>query len=128
MKPLRVLVACEFSGIVRDAFLEKGHDARSCDLPPTERNSNRHIRGDVRHILNDGWDFRIVAHPPCTGLCNSGVRWLHQPPPGKTIDQMWRELREGAELFSDLWNAPIPHICVENPVMHTRQDADPHGD
>lgn len=118
MTVLRVLVACEFSGIVRDAFLEKGHDAWSCDLLPAERNSNRHIRGDVRNILNDGWDFLIVAHPPCTRLCNSGVRWLHKPPPGKTLDLMWQELREGAELFSDLWNAPIPYICVENPVMH----------
>jgi hypothetical protein len=116
---LRVLVACEFSGTVRDAFLEKGHDAWSCDLLPAEHNSNRHIQGDVRDILNDGWDFLIVAHPPCTRLCNSGVRWLHVPPPGKTLNQMWHELREGPELFSDLWNAPIPRICVENPVMHS---------
>ena len=77
---LRVLVACEFSGIVRDAFLEKGHDAWSCDLLPAEHNSNRHIQGDVRDILDDGWDFLIVAHPPCTRLCNSGVRWLHKRP------------------------------------------------
>src|SRR5450755_4061263 len=65
MKTLRVLVACEVSGIVRDAFLEKGHDAWSCDLLPAEHNSNRHIQGDVRDLLNDGWDFLIVAHPPC---------------------------------------------------------------
>src|ERR1035438_6197121 len=90
---LRVLVACEFSGIVRDAFLAKGHDAWSCDLLPAEHNSNRHIQGDVRDILKDGWDFLIVAHPPCIRLCNSGVRWLHKSPPGKTIDQMWNELR-----------------------------------
>ena len=119
MRVLKVLVACEFSGIVRDAFLEKGHDAWSCDLLPAEHNSNRHIQGDVREILNDGWDFLIVAHPPCTRLCNSGVRWLHKPPAGKTIEQMWKDLRDGAELFSELWNAPIPHICVENPVMHS---------
>jgi hypothetical protein len=112
---LRVLVACEFSGIVRDAFLEKGHDAWSCDLLPAEHNSNRHIQGDVRDILNDGWDFLIVAHPPCTRLCNSGVRWLHKAPEGKTVDQMWSDLRDGAELFSDLWNAPIPYLCVEIP-------------
>ena len=78
--PLRVLVACEFSAIVRDAFLEKGHDAWSCDPLPAEHNSNRHIQCDVRDILNDGWDFLIVAHPPCTRLCNSGVRWLHKAP------------------------------------------------
>jgi hypothetical protein len=116
---LRVLVACEYSGIVRDAFLEIGHDAWSCDLLPAEHNSNRHIQCDVRDTLNDGWDFLIVAHPPCTRLCNSGVRWLHKPPAGKTLELMWSELREGAELFSDMWNAPIPYICVENPVMHS---------
>jgi hypothetical protein len=87
---LRVLVACEFSGIVRDAFLQKGHDAWSCDLLPAEHNSNRHIQGDVRQILGDGWDFLIVAHPPCTRLCNSGVRWLHKAPPGKTVEQCGR--------------------------------------
>ena len=75
---LRVLVACEFSGTVRDAFLRRGHDAWSCDLLPDERGSNRHIRGDARELLQpDLWDLLIVAHPPCTRLCNSGVRWLH---------------------------------------------------
>src|SRR5262245_65168984 len=92
MIPKRVLVACEYSGIVRNAFLEAGHDAWSCDLLPSEDGSNRHIRGDARDILNDGWDLRMVAHPPCTRLCNSGVRWLSIPPPGKTIDEMQLEL------------------------------------
>ena len=80
----KVLVACEFSGTVRDAFLARGFDAWSCDLLPDERGSNRHIRGDVRDHLDDGWDLLIVAHPPCTRLCNSGVRWLSVPPPGRT--------------------------------------------
>jgi hypothetical protein len=115
---LRVLVACEFSGTVREAFLARGHDAWSCDLLPDERGSNRHITGDVRDILNDGWDLLMVAHPPCTRLCNSGVRWLTVPPKGKTIEQIMYELDEGASLFSHLWNAPIPRICVENPIMH----------
>lgn len=114
----RVLVACEFSGTVRDAFLRRGFDAWSCDLLPDERGSNRHIRDDVRQVLGWGWDLLIVAHPPCTRLCNSGVRWLHVPPPGRTLDSMWRELDEGAALFSDLWNAPVERIAVENPVMH----------
>lgn len=118
MESLRVLVACEFSGIVRRAFANRGHDAWSCDLLPAEDRSNKHIQGDVREILNDGWDLLIVAHPPCTRLCNSGVRWLTVPPAGRTLDDMWRELDEGAALFSDLWNAPIEHIAVENPVMH----------
>ncbi len=115
---MKVLIACEFSGVVRDAFLECGHDAWSCDLLPSETGSNRHIRGDVRDHLHEGWDLLMVAHPPCTRLCNSGVRWLSTPPPGKTSEQMWRELDEGCALFSALWNAPIPRIAIENPVMH----------
>lgn len=118
MQTLRVLVACEFSGVVRRAFAARGHDAWSCDLLPAEDRSNKHITGDVRDILRDGWDMLIVAHPPCTRLCNSGVRWLTAPPAGKTLDQMWRELYEGAALFSDCWNAPVERIAVENPVMH----------
>ena len=118
MTPLRVLVACEYSGVVRRAFLARGCDAWSCDLLPSEDGSNRHIRGDARDLLHDGWDLLMVAHPPCTRLCNSGVRWLHTPPPGKTAGQMELELREGAALFSAFWNAPIPRVAVENPVMH----------
>jgi hypothetical protein len=118
MTPLRVLVACEYSGVVRRAFLARGCDAWSCDLLPSEDGSNRHIRGDARDLLHDGWDLLMVAHPPCTRLCNSGVRWLHTPPPGKTAGQMERELREGAALFSAFWNAPVPRVAVENPVMH----------
>ena len=119
----RVLVACEFSGTVRDAFLARGFDAWSCDLLPDERGSNRHIRGDVRDHLGDGWDLLIVAHPPCTRLCNSGVRWLSVPPPGRTRADLWRELDEGAALFSTLWNAAIPHVTIENPVMHRHAKA-----
>lgn len=115
---MRVLIACEFSGIVRRAFRDRGHDAWSCDLLPAEDGSNQHIVGDVRNHLNDGWDMLMVAHPPCTRLCNSGVRWLSAPPPGKTREQMWAELDEGAALFSACWNAPIERIAIENPVMH----------
>lgn len=118
----RILIACEFSGTVRNAFLSRGHDAWSCDLLPAEDGSNRHITGDVRDILSDGWDM-LVAHPPCTRLCNSGVRWLHKPPAGKTRAQMWAELDEGAALFSTLWNADIPHTAIENPVMHRHAKA-----
>jgi len=120
---MRVLVACEFSGIVRRAFAARGHDAWSCDLLPADDRSNRHIVGDARAILNDGWDLLMVAHPPCTRLCNSGVRWLAVPPPGKTVDQMQHDLQEGAALFSAFWNAPVERICVENPVMHRHAKA-----
>jgi hypothetical protein len=115
---MKVLVACEFSGVVRRAFAARGHDAWSCDLLPAEDGSNRHIQGDARAILHDGWDLLMVAHPPCTRLCNSGVRWLTKPPAGKSRSDMWRELEEGADLFSAFWNAPIERICIENPVMH----------
>ena len=120
---MRVLIACEFSGIVRRAFSARGHDAWSCDLLPAEDGSNRHITGDARDILNDGWDLLMVAHPPCTRLCNSGVRWLFVPPPGRTAENMQDELRSGAALFSDFWNAPIERIAIENPVMHKHAKA-----
>lgn len=115
----KVLIGCEQSGVVRDAFVRHGHDAWSCDILAEETPSNRHIQDDVRNVLaQEKWDLLIIAHPPCTRLCNSGVRWLHKAPPGKTLDEMWRELDEGAELFSDMWNADCPRIAVENPVMH----------
>jgi hypothetical protein len=123
VNPLRVLVACEFSGTVRRAFAALGHDAWSCDLLPADDRSNRHIVGDARELLNDGWDLLMVAHPPCTRLCNSGVRWLSVPPPGRSLDELWAELDEGAALFSAFWNAPIERIAIENPVMHRHAKA-----
>lgn len=119
---MRVLVACEYSGTVRNAFLARGHDAWSCDLLPAEDQSNRHIQGDARNILGENWDL-LIAHPPCTRLCNSGVRWLSVPPPGKTQAEMQEELLAGADLFSAFWNAPIARIAVENPVMHKHAKA-----
>lgn len=118
VKPLRVLIGCECSGIVRRAFAALGHDVWSVDLKPAADGSNRHIRGDIRDYLNEGWDLLAVLHPPCTRLANSGVRWLSVPPPGRTLESMWDELQEGANLFSACWNAPIPRKAVENPVMH----------
>lgn len=115
---MRVLIACELSGTVRRAFAMRGHDAWSVDLLPAEDRSNKHIVGDARDVLGDGWDLLMVAHPPCTRLCLSGLRWLHEPPPGRTQAEMWAELDEGAALFSDFWNAPIDRVCVENPKMH----------
>lgn len=115
---MRVLVGCETSGVVRRAFAAYGHDVWSVDLLPAEDRSNRHIIGDVRDHLDEGWDLLAVMHPPCTRLCNSGVRWLHRPPPGRSREDMWAELEAGAALFSACWNAPIPRVCVENPVMH----------
>lgn len=105
----RVLVACEFSGIVRDAFLSQGYDAVSCDLLPSER-AGPHIEGDVSKYLKDAWDL-IVAFPPCTRLCLSGVRWLHER-------DLWQEMRESVRFFKSFLDAPCSQVAVENPVMH----------
>jgi hypothetical protein len=124
---MRVLVACEYSGIVRDAFIAKGHEAMSCDILPTDRPNwtydpltdirthhperGQHYKGDVLDIIYDGWDL-MIAHPPCTYLTNSGVRWLHTQP-GR-----WDQLRLAGEFFNRLLDAPIPRICIENPIPH----------
>ncbi len=106
----KVLVACEYSGRVREAFRARGFDAWSCDLLPSEDNSPYHIQGDVLEVLKQDWTL-MVAHPPCTRLCNSGVRWLAER-------NLWSEMEEGVQFFLTLLNAPIPHIGIENPVMH----------
>lgn len=104
-KEMRALVACEFSGIVREAFKAKGHDAWSCDLLPTEI-PGQHIQGDVLSILNDGWDL-MIAHPPCTHLAVSGARWFKD----KKAEQ-----EEALSFVEALLCAPIEHIALENPV------------
>lgn len=106
---MKILVACEYSGRVRDAFLARGHDAISCDILPTDV-PGPHYQGDVMDILDNGWDL-MIAHPPCTRLANSGVRWLHER-------DLWDEMREAAEFYLKLRNAPIPKKCIENPIMH----------
>lgn len=106
---MRVLVACEFSGIVRDAFLARGHDAVSCDLLPTE-SPGPHIQGDVFGVLGDGWDL-MVAHPPCTYVANLANRWLYSQP------TRWQDMIVGAVMIRDLLAAPIPRVALENPVM-----------
>ena len=120
----RVLIGCETSGIVREAFLARGHDAWSCDLLPADTPTNRHIVGDIRAVMMGDWDLMAVMHPPCTRLTNSGVRWLSVPPPGRELADMWAELDDGAALFSAVWNVPhIPCVAVENPVMHRHAKA-----
>lgn len=104
---MKVLVACEFSGIVRDAFLAKGYDAVSCDLLPTEK-MGPHYQGDVRDILGNGWDL-MIAHPPCTHLAASGARWF------KEKREDGRQQR-GIDFFLALANAPVPRRAIENPI------------
>ncbi|TPW33224.1 hypothetical protein FJU08_01270 [Martelella alba] len=123
----RVLIGCEYSGIMRRAFAARGFDAWSCDLLPAEDGSNRHIRDDVRNHLGSGWNLLIVAHPPCTRLCRSGRRWLSGPgdmtppkklPKGRTWESMITEFENGVDLFLACWNAPVAHVAIENPEMH----------
>jgi hypothetical protein len=102
---MRVLVACEFSGTVRDAFIRAGHDAMSCDFLPTD-SPGPHYEGDVLDIIGDDWDL-MIAHPPCTHLAVSGARWFH-------LKQ--KEQQESLKFVSRLLEAPIPRIALENPV------------
>jgi hypothetical protein len=175
---MRVLVACEFSGTVRDAFAARGHFARSVDLLPTEALSQpvmfrgdfgclehsafvadceaceydepwchrhdayayecpclgptedeaeyadscedgaRHLAGDLFSVEDiEGYDL-LIAHPPCTRLTNSGVRWLHVPPPGRTLQAMWDDLALGAAFYCAVRDLPVKRKAIENPVMH----------
>jgi len=104
---LKILVSCEFSGTVRDAFIAKGHDAMSCDLLPTE-SEGPHYQGDVRDILDGGWDL-MIAHPPCDHLAVSGAAWFKQK-------QEDGRQQQGIDFFMLMVNAPIPKKCIENPV------------
>ena len=109
---MKVLIACEYSGIVRDAFAAKGHDAWSCDILPTESLGN-HFQGDVLEYLDKGWDL-MIAHPPCTYLSNAGARFLY--PKGKLNEDRYKLGLKAKEFFIALYNAPINKICVENPI------------
>jgi len=112
---MRVLVACEFSGRVRDAFLSRGHDAWSCDLEPTET-PGPHLQVDVLGVLAQGWDL-MIAHPPCTYLTNAGVRFFQPHAKGKCVGQArFLALEHAAAFFNALQSAPIPKICIENPI------------
>lgn len=102
---MRILIACEFSGIVRDAFIRRGHDAVSCDLLPTE-SPGPHIHGDVLEVLNDGWDM-MIAHPPCTHLAVSGARWFKDKQKEQSV---------ALDFVRKLLDAPIVRIALENPI------------
>ena len=109
---MRVLIACEYSGRVRDAFAKLGHDAWSCDIIPTETEGN-HYEGSVLDILNDGWDL-MIAHPPCTYLSNAGARFLY--PKGILNQERLAKGLLAKEFFMQLYNANIPKIAIENPI------------
>lgn len=107
---MKVLVACEHTGTVREAFAKRGHDAWSCDLLDTEI-PGQHIKGDVLDVLDGDWDL-MIAHPSCTYLTNSGVRWLHSD------EGRWELMREAAQFFRRFLDAKAPRKAVENPIMH----------
>ena len=115
---MKVLVACEYSGIVRDAFIRKGHDAMSCDILPTD-NDGPHYHGEVEDLLDEPFDL-VIAHPPCTYLSNSGVRWLNTEP-GR-----WDKMRAGAKFFRLMTRFNAPKIAIENPIQHRYAIAE-HG-
>ena len=115
---MKVLIACEFSGIVRDAFSRRGHDAWSCDLLPTEseltKQEGKHIQGDVLEILGDGWDL-MIAHPPCTYLCSSGIHWNKRGSDYEKSQRVSKTL-DALMFVKSLMNASINKIAIENPI------------
>jgi len=106
---MKVLVGCEYSQVVTNAFREKGHIAFSCDLLPTEGNPDWHIQDNILNHLNDDFDL-FIAHPECTYHCNSGVSWLYKD------NTRWEKLSLAIEFFKKLLNSNFPRICVENPI------------
>jgi site-specific DNA-cytosine methylase len=105
---MRVLVACEFSGVVRRAFRERGHDAWSCDLLPAEYGPQHHVQGDVLSLLHSGWDL-MIAHPPCTDLAVSGARHF-------AAKQADGRQESALDFVRVLMNAPITRVAIENPI------------
>lgn len=114
---MKVLIACEYSGIVRDAFIRKGHDAISCDLLDTET-PGPHYKGSIFDIIDTSFDL-MIAHPPCTYMCNSGAKHLYLGGRKENgIDpNRWNNLREAAKFFKALLDYPIHKIAIENPIM-----------
>ena len=108
---MKVLIACECSGVTRRAFRDAGHDAWSVDIKPSDDSSEFHMTADAAEVISYGWDL-MIAHPPCTYLSNSGVRWLHEDV------TRWPKLFEAAAFFKLFLDAPVKHIAIENPVMH----------
>ena len=108
---MRILIACEYSGTVRDAFRLLGHDAWSCDLLPCDADPTHHIQGNVLPLLEQNWDL-MIAHPPCTYMTNSGVCHLHKDP------TRWAKLDQAAAFFKAFLDAPIKRKAIENPIMH----------
>lgn len=112
---MRVLVACECSGVVREAFRARGHEAWSCDLKAAEDGSPWHIRGDVMPVLAQGWDL-IIAHPPCTYLCGMGIWWNHKRP------ERWPLTHQAKAFVEAIWAAPVARLALENPIGYLNKN------
>jgi hypothetical protein len=110
---MKILIACEYSGAVRDSFIKQGHYAMSCDLLPTD-SPGPHYQGSVFDVINDGWDM-MIAHPPCTYLAVSGNRWLYNKDKSRN-EERWRNRGEALDFVRLLMDAPIEKIAIENPV------------
>lgn len=110
---MRVLVACEYSGTVRDAFIRAGHYAASCDILPSESPLGDHYQCDIMEIIDHGWDL-MIAHPPCTFMSNAGACRMY-PQKGIVDPERLKKALDAKEFFMKLLNAPIPKICIENP-------------
>jgi hypothetical protein len=121
MRRIKALIACEFSGVVREAFNSySGVYAISCDLlPPEDGRTDYHYQGSVLDIINDGWDI-LIAFPPCTFLANSGVKHLYIDGNKKNgiNKERWQEMEDAAQFFNLLLNSSIPHKMLENPIQH----------
>lgn len=116
---MKILIACEESQAITIEMRKLGHEAFSCDIIECSGGHPEwHIVGDAVEVAyREHWDM-MIAHPPCTRLTNAGRRWLHNPPPGKTMVQMWDEFFNGVELYKKLRDAPIARVAIENPIMH----------
>lgn len=112
---MKVLIACEYSGTVRDAFAKLGHDAWSCDILPTDA-PGQHYQCDIMDVISGGWDL-MIAHPPCTYLSNAGARFLY--PKGVLNNERLQKGLVAKELFMSLYDANIAKICIENPIAST---------
>jgi hypothetical protein len=132
---VKILIACEFSGVVREAFRARGHDAWSCDLLPAEDGSEFHYQADAMDVKSwtiggelrnerSHWDL-MIAHPPCTFLANSGVRWLYADDGGLALDR-WEKMKSATRFFRELWFNNIERVAVENPIPHRHAELPPY--
>jgi len=109
MFTMKILIGCEYSGVVRDAFLDRGHEAMSCDILPSESTKGKHYQGNLEDLLEEEWDL-LIAHPPCTYLASSGLHWNNKRPERRL------DTEKALEFVSKIWYSKAKRVCIENPV------------